>query len=180
MKAVKHRNVTLQPAHEYANLRIMNKMCKMSRFPAMLGLTLILSACVATTTAPPVAARGSAEPIVIWNNRGGNVLQMVQYRNKLAASGRPVEIRGYCRSACTILITMPNACLGPKATVGFHAPRIPNTKIIPPVVDQIMARFYRNGILSKWNSTWKNSLSMTKISAREYVRLDPQTQLCSK
>ncbi len=117
---------------------------------------------------------------MVWNNPGGNVLEMVQYRNKLAASGRPVEVRGYCRSACTILITLPNACLGPNATVGFHAPRIPNTKIIPPIVDQIMARFYRNGILSKWNSEWKHNLKMTKISAKEYVRLDPETRLCSK
>ena len=109
-----------------------------------------------------------------------NVVNMVQYRNKLAASGRPVEIRGYCGSACTILITMPNACLAPDGTVGFHAPRIPNTTIIPPLVDEIMARFYRNGILDRWNSTWKHSLKIQKISAREYVRLDPQTRLCRK
>ena len=125
-----------------------------------------------------VEAAPRGKPIVIANNRGGNVIEMVQYRNKLAASGRPVEIRGYCGSACTILITMPNACLAPDGTVGFHAPRIPNTTIIPPLVDEIMARYYRNGILARWNSTWKHSLKMQKISAKEYVRLDPQTRLC--
>ncbi|RCW82117.1 hypothetical protein [Paracoccus lutimaris] len=151
-----------------------------ARIPALIGLTLTLAACVATTTAPPVEAAPRGKPIVIANNRGGNVIEMVQYRNKLAASGRPVEIRGYCGSACTILITMPNACLAPDGTVGFHAPRIPNTTIIPPLVDEIMARFYRNGILDRWNSTWKHSLKIQKISAKEYVRLDPQTRLCRK
>ena len=156
----------------------MKTLRQIARIPALIGLTLTLAACVATTTAPPVEAAPRGKPIVIANNRGGNVIEMVQYRNKLAASGRPVEIRGYCGSACTILITMPNACLAPDGTVGFHAPRIPNTTIIPPLVDEIMARYYRNGILARWNSTWKHSLKMQKISAKEYVRLDPQTRLC--
>ena len=158
----------------------MKTLRQIARIPALIGLTLTLAACVATTTAPPVEAAPRGKPIVIANNRGGNVIEMVQYRNKLAASGRPVEIRGYCGSACTILITMPNACLAPDGTVGFHAPRIPNTTIIPPLVDEIMARVYRNGILDRWNSTWKHSLKIQKISAREYVRLDPQTRLCRK
>ena len=146
----------------------------MTRITACLALALSL----ALPLAPPADARGAAEPIVIRNNKGGNVLQAINYREQLAASGRPVEIRGYCRSACTIYITLPNACLGPGATVGFHAPRIPGTKIIPPIVDQLMARYYRNGILRKWNSEWKHSLEMHKISARQYVKLDPQTRLC--
>lgn len=150
-----------------------------TRLTAALALALALAACVSTTGAPPADA-APQKPIVIRDHRGGNVLETVRYRNKLAASGRTVELRGYCRSACTILITLPNACLGPGATVGFHAPRIPNTKIIPPVVDEIMARFYRNGILERWNSSWKYSLKMQKISAKEYVRLDPETRLCSK
>lgn len=140
----------------------------------------LIGALLATSLAPPQAEakpKGGA-PIVIMNNRGGNVMEAVQYRQKLAASGRRVEIAGYCRSACTIYITLPNACLSPKATVGFHAPRIPGTTIIPPIVDQIMASYYRNGILQKWNSEWKHSLKMHKISARQYVRLDPQTRLC--
>ncbi|MFV0408419.1 MAG: hypothetical protein ACK5LJ_01575 [Paracoccus sp. (in: a-proteobacteria)] len=116
--------------------------------------------------------------IAVSNDKGGNVLEMVKTRRRLESSGKEVRIRGYCRSACTMLITMRNACLSPNATVGFHAPRIPNTKIIPPYVDQIMAHFYRNGILRKWNEEWRHSLKMVKISAREYKRLDPATPLC--
>lgn len=148
--------------------------------PSKLRLIPLLAAALVAALPATAQPRGRAEPIVILNNRGGNVLEAVQYRNKLAASGRQVQVRGYCRSACTIYTTLPNACLGPNATIGFHAPRIPGTSIIPPLVDEIMARFYRNGILRKWNSEWKHSLKMHKISAREYVRLDPQTKLCPR
>lgn len=116
----------------------------------------------------------------IWNDKGGNVLQMVRRRAELARSSRPIRIRGVCDSACTILTTLPNACLGPKLTIGFHAPRIPGTTIIPPLVDQIMGEYYRNGIRREWFGGWNRSLSINRISAREYVRLDPQAKICKR
>ncbi|MBT0778993.1 hypothetical protein [Paracoccus sp. pheM1] len=149
----------------------------LTRLSSALVLALALGTGVASLPAT-AEAQPRGKPIVIVNNRGGNVVEAIRQRNKLAASGRPVEVRGYCRSACTIYITLPNACLGPRATVGFHAPRIPGTTIIPPIVDELMAQYYRNGILHMWNARWKHSLKMQKISAREYVRLDPQTRLC--
>ena len=79
-----------------------------------------------------------------------------------------------------MLITLPNACLARDASVGFHAPRLPGTDIIPPIVDQLMALHYRNGILERWNAEWRHSLKIQKISAQEYVRLDPQTRLCPR
>lgn len=143
-------------------------------------LPLVAALAMGLLAAPGAEAQPRGKPIVIMDNKGGNVMEAIKYRNQLARSGRPVEVRGYCRSACTIYITLPNACLGPNAKVGFHAPRIPGTTIIPPIVDELMAQYYRNGILRKWNSEWKNSLQMHKISAREYVRLDPQTRICSR
>lgn len=145
-------------------------------------LALILAAAL-TVAAPatahqPQGTQRAGEFIDVWNNRGGNVLQMVQTRQELAASGRTVRIRGYCRSACTILTTMPNACLGPHARIGFHAPRIQGTRIIPPYVDQIMGNFYRGGIRDRWFGGWNRSMDMQVITARDYVRLDPQTRIC--
>lgn len=148
---------------------------------------LTLTALPACAAPPPRAAATTlsqrlpdtaAEPIVIHNNKGGNVVQMIVRRNELEASGRPVRISGKCNSACTMLITLPNACLAPDASVGFHAPRLPGTEIIPPIVDQLMAMHYRNGILDRWNAEWRHSLKIQSISARDYVRLDPQTRLC--
>ena len=36
------------------------------------------------------------------------------------------------------------------------------------------------GILERWNAEWRHSLKIQKISAQEYVRLDPQTRLCPR
>lgn len=146
-------------------------------FPILRMMTLLLV--VSLTTGAAMADRSPPPGMIdIWDDSGGNVLQMVQRRNDLARSGKTVRIRGYCRSACTMLITLPNACLGPKARVGFHAPRIPGTTIIPPMVDEIMGRFYRGGIRERWFGGWNRSTRMQVISARDYVRLDPQTKLC--
>lgn len=126
----------------------------------------------------PHGAAADSRYIDVSNHPGGNVLEMVRYREQLARSGKIVRIRGYCRSACTILTTLPNACLGPRSRIGFHAPRLPGTTIIPPYVDEIMGSYYRNGIRSRWFGGWNRSIKMNVIDARDYVRLDPQTKIC--
>ncbi|SDD43109.1 hypothetical protein SAMN05421538_101597 [Paracoccus isoporae] len=140
---------------------------------------IVLALAMALPGAGQAAITETRQAIVVMNHKGGNVLDMVKLRSRLERSGKRVEVRGYCRSACTMLITMRNACLGPHATIGFHAPRIPNTQIIPPYVDQIMGMFYRNGIRERWEREWKGSLKMHKITARDYIRLDPQSRICN-
>ncbi len=145
---------------------------------------LVLAGCATETeaggsTAGNVGGSDKA-PIVIRNDDGGNVAGYIARRNQLERSGRRVEIRGYCASACTMLTTLPNACLGPKLVIAFHAPHFIGTNIPATMMIGLMGNYYRNGVLAKWNSTWSKSLKMTKISAREYVRLDPQTRICPR
>lgn len=139
---------------------------------------LTLALLTLTPLAVHAETRDAGRYIDVTNDRGGNVLQMVRTRQNLDASGKEIRIRGYCRSACTMLTTLPRACLGPGATIGFHAPRIQGTQIIPPYVDQIMGNYYRNGIRDRWFAGWNRSLDMHVISAQEYVRLDPQARIC--
>ena len=150
---------------------------KTARRLALIVIAALTAASPALSQQPQGIQR-AGQFIDVWNHRGGNVLQMVQTRQELESSGRTVRIRGYCRSACTILTTMPNACLGPHARIGFHAPRIPNTQIIPPYVDQIMGNYYRGGVRERWFGGWNRSMEMQVISARDYVRLDPQARIC--
>lgn len=150
------------------------------RLALLTPLIATLAACTVVTVPPPTRTQDAAAPIVITNDRGGNVLHMLARRSELAATGRPVEIRGACDSACTMLITLPNACLASDATVGFHAPRLPDSTVIPPLVDEIMAAQYRNGIRARWMAEWRHSLKIHRISAREYVALDPDTRLCRR
>lgn len=149
-----------------------------------LALFAALAACVpeppapAPAPAPRATAASGGAPIVIRNDDGGNVTGYVARRNQLAASGRPVRFEGYCASACTLLITLPNACLAPDATVGFHMPHFIGSGEPAPILNPLMAHYYRNGVLAQWNAVWSKSTKMQVISARDYVRLDPQTQLC--
>ncbi|CAM3426197.1 hypothetical protein PANO111632_18605 [Paracoccus nototheniae] len=145
---------------------------------SILRPTALVALLLAGLMTAPQASAQQGRFIDVTDNRGGNVLQMVQRRSELERSGKIVRIRGYCRSACTILTTLPNACLGPHARIGFHAPRIPNTQIIPPYVDQIMGNYYRAGIRDRWFGGWNRSMEMQVITARDYVRLDPQARIC--
>lgn len=151
---------------------------ELSQSAAMIRRTLILLTLGLSLTALPQGPASAREVIDIVNNSGGNVLQTIKRRNQLQASGKLVRIRGYCRSACTLYLTMPNACIGPGATIGFHAPRVPGTRIIPPVVGDLMGQFYRGEIRRRWYAEWQYSLKMHKLSAAQYKKLDPQIKYC--
>lgn len=140
---------------------------------AAMALTSLLIA------APSGAQQARNAPTVdIVNDKGGNVMRAIARRAELQRSGRQVRIMGYCRSACTIYLTLPNACLGGFASVGFHAPRLPGTNIIPPGVGELMGNFYRGKIRENWMREWQYSRAMRRLSAQEYRRLDPQIRMC--
>lgn len=143
----------------------------LARFP------LPVAAPVQSPAPRPAPSPSAGDPIVIRDNRGGNVMSAMIRRAEMEASGRPVEIRGYCGSACTIFITMSNACLDPNGTVGFHAANFSRTRIISPA-GGVVASYYRGGVRQKYLAEWGQTTTVTRISAREYVKLDPQTRLC--
>lgn len=158
-------------------------MKRLSLLIAALALRAAVFAMLVPGTSGPAAAQETPADtppgtVDILDDRGGNVLEALARRSRLERWGGPVRIRGYCRSACTLYLSLPNACLGGRATVGFHAPRIPGTDIIPPLVGEIMGRFYRGEIRRRWEAEWQYSLRMTRLSAAEYRRLDPQMRIC--
>lgn len=69
----------------------------------------------------------------------------------LQASGRRVELRGRCYSACTMYLGLPNTCVAPAAWLGFHGPSQHGTTLPPAGFEywsQIMARNYREPLRS--------------------------------
>ncbi|WP_442771714.1 hypothetical protein [Paenirhodobacter enshiensis] len=142
----------------------------------------VLAGCVGSPgPAQSTPAGGTRNaPIVIRNDHGGNVAANILRREQLANSGREVQLRGFCDSACTMFTTLPNACLAPDATFGFHAPSIGGSSTPAPMVGDLIGQFYRNGIARKWQQSWGNSTKITRISAKRYVQLDPQARLCTR
>lgn len=65
-----------------------------------------------------------AEPTYRINqDRGGRLDQYAAKYHMLAAQNKKIEIRGYCVSACTLVLTdfpRHRVCVGPKAVLGFH------------------------------------------------------------
>lgn len=59
-------------------------------------------------------------PVVITNDGGGLVTHYEEMAWRYRMEGRRVEIRGSCRSACTLALSVPNVCVGPGAMVKFH------------------------------------------------------------
>lgn len=79
--------------------------------------TLGLLAGLAT---PILAAPG--DPIVVRWDGGGMIGQRNSEIRNLRERGQRVELRGICLSACTMYLSLPNVCVAPSATLGFHGP----------------------------------------------------------
>ncbi len=122
-----------------------------------------------------------AETVVIQDDFGGNVLQY-QARRKQLAKADLVRIQGRCNSACTIFITLPNACVGRKAIIGFHgaSPKtgIPNFDYY---LDMQVGQFYRGEIRRRFETKWRFLLGTKElhyVTAERLVKLDPLIKIC--
>ncbi|GHC58778.1 hypothetical protein [Neogemmobacter tilapiae] len=129
--------------------------------------------------APLVPAR--AEVVVVSNDPGGNVLQY-QARRRELAKAEQVRIQGYCNSACTIFTTLPNVCVGPKATFGFHGAS-PKTGVpqVDYFLDMQIGQFYRGEVRRRFIDKWRfhlGSKDLHYISAERLVQLDPKIRIC--
>ena len=63
------------------------------------------------------------QPVVIYNDGGGLVDRYISQAHQYALEKRRVEIRGSCRSACTLALSVPLVCASPGAQVKMHHAR---------------------------------------------------------
>lgn len=129
------------------------------------------------------ASEAVAEAVVIRNDGGGNINDYRARRAQLARAGA-VEIRGKCLSACVIFTTLPNACLGPKARIGFHGTQ-PKSGIwaIDHWLDMRMGEYLRGEARRRYEREWRHLGGRDQfhvITAREYQKLDPQIRICGQ
>lgn len=66
---------------------------------------------------PPPAI---SQPVIIREDGGGLVSDYIKQAQTYASQGRRVEIRGSCRSACLLALSVPNVCVAPGAVVKAH------------------------------------------------------------
>lgn len=82
--------------------------------------SVISSALVALTVGTTAV---SADTLIIRNDPGGRVDHRQTTLQRIRAAGDRVEIRGgYCNSACTMYLGLPNMCISASTVFGFHGP----------------------------------------------------------
>lgn len=128
-----------------------------------------------------LAGPGAAESVTIRNDGGGNVTAYIERRAQLARVDS-VRIAGKCLSSCTIFTTLPNACVMPRAVIGFHG-TLPRVPFIQMQLDMRLGDFYRGEVRRRYAAEWRHlrgGNEMHVISGRELARLDPEVRLCRK
>lgn len=144
--------------------------------PLLWGVAVLLS--FAACSGSQGESVGYTAPHIIENYRGGYINDAIAQRQSLAAWGGAVEIRGVCNSACVILTTLPNACLDADLRLGFHRSSSP---IGAFVGNAQISQYFRGGVKQMFDDVWSKlpEGENATITAREYVRLDPQSRICS-
>lgn len=59
-------------------------------------------------------------PVAIYNDGGGLVTAYEQAALRYTLEGREVQIKGQCRSACILALSVPKVCVYPGAVIKAH------------------------------------------------------------
>lgn len=138
-------------------------------------LCLALAMLAITVAIPRQLAAQGANVIVVQSDRGGYIGQRNAEIRTLRASGTRVELQGLCLSACTMYLSLPNACVSPSAVFGFHGPSRNGQPLSARDFDhwsQIMASGYREPLRSWYMSQARYTLSgYHQLSGTDLIRM---------
>jgi hypothetical protein len=83
--------------------------------------------------------------LIVAMHPGGLVADHAAAVRVLSAAGCEVRLEGDCRSACTMLLAVPGACVTPAALLTFHAPRARDgSPLAPTAADHWVAEIARH------------------------------------
>ncbi|MEP4037921.1 hypothetical protein [Pseudophaeobacter sp.] len=139
-----------------------------------LATTAAVTMALLTTT--DTASAAGQTPYVVGNDRGGFVRdRLIELRN-LRSSGRQVEIRGrVCYSTCTMLLGLPNACVSPNTTFGFHGPSQSGRRLSPEKFDfysRVIAANYPQELNDWYMQTGRKRInSIYKIKGSQIIKM---------
>lgn len=135
------------------------------------GGVLMVLACL---SAAPQAVQAQG-PLVITNDNGGLLRARRAEIRALQASGRRVELRGICYSACTMYLGAPGVCIDPRAELGFHGPSWFSTPLPQQDFDywsHELAVHYREPLRSWFMTKARYTLSSYhRVSGAEMIRM---------
>ena len=142
------------------------------RFAAV--LLLCLSAPILSTVTP---ANAAPSVLRVHNDPGGSLPARLQDLQRLRLSGQRVEIRrGYCNSACTLYLGLPDTCITGHARFGFHGPQLATRglKMLPTDFErwsQTMADHYPPALRRWFLSTARHSTALITLSGQQLITM---------
>lgn len=116
--------------------------------------------------------------MIVRNDPGGRLSDRVVEIDRIRSSGTPVRIEGgYCNSACTMYLGLPNTCVSRRASFGFHGPMSQFYGVaLPPdqfeYWSQVMASYYP-AQLRRWylREARYTTVGLHKVSGRTLIRM---------
>jgi hypothetical protein len=142
------------------------------------GLAAVAVVMGLTGWAPAVWAQDpvSLPPYVVGNDRGGVIKDRLRELYNLRQSGQPVQIRGaICYSTCTMLLGLPNTCISPQTSFGFHGPSL-NGRRLPPdrfeYLSRVIAHYYPQPLKDWYMKTGRKRLSRVyRVSGTNIIQM---------
>lgn len=139
-----------------------------------LGNLLSIAAMSLLVFAPAVTA---STTIRISNDGGGSIAARVSEIESIRSRGQKVEIRvGYCNSACTLYLGLPDTCVSPNARFGFHGPQIATRGLtmLPSQFEKwskVMADHYPRPLRSWFMNSARHSTDLITIKGDQLIAL---------
>lgn len=148
------------------------RFCRAGDVFAVAGLAITLMAPQAVTAQTNI----SSAPLVVGNDRGGDLRERIYEIRALRQTGQPVQIQGrICYSTCTMYLGLPQTCVSPTTTFGFHGPSSYGLPLAPAVFDRAseLIRDHYPQQLQKWymESARHQIWSLHRISGTEIIRM---------
>ena len=146
------------------------------------AILLIVLVGLAPTLTPSVApaqdssSTSSSAVMIIGNDQGGLVGSRAEEISRILSQGTHVEIRGQvCYSACTMYLGMPDTCVMPQTSFGFHGPSHYGRRLSDRDFEywsQVIAAHYPDPLRSWYLSEGRTRISdYFRISGSELIRL---------
>jgi len=138
---------------------------------AVAALVLNAPLAVASVTGPDRSG-----VIVVSNDRGGLVRRRAARIDRIRAAGQRVEIRGrICFSSCTMYLGLPDTCVSPRTSFGFHGPSYYGARLSPSDFEywsKVIASHYPEPLRSWYMRKGRTRIvSYFRLSGRDLIRM---------
>ncbi|MFV2034775.1 MAG: hypothetical protein ACC631_06655 [Halocynthiibacter sp.] len=126
--------------------------------------------------AAQAASTARGQVVVVSNDRGGLVGRRAEQIETIRATRQRVEIRGrICLSSCTMYLGLPNTCISPDTSFGFHGPSFYGTALSPADFEYwsaVIASYYPQPLRDWYMREGRTRISnYFRISGRELIRM---------